>query len=187
MNAKVAIVKFSRGHIVEQLSSNQFELQQFISQNTEYNDQELGGGLYILENQNETALYEAMLEGIHILQNSNARGQGLITFTDGANNFQFDPQNSDRSIVIDALNASEIRSYTVGFVGNADEVNDQALTELAINGNFSKPSSIDELNEVFTVFSNSVGAVYDLIYDTNNAPFNRPKTYRFLVDLNQIN
>ncbi|MFC4633176.1 VWA domain-containing protein [Dokdonia ponticola] len=187
MNAKVAIVKFSRGHIVEQLSSNQFELQQFISQNTEYNDQELGGGLYILENQNETALYEAMLEGIHILQNSNARGQGLITFTDGANNFQFDPQNSDRSIVIDALNASEIRSYTVGFVGNADEVNDQALTELAINGNFSKPSSIDELNEVFTVFSNSVGAVYDLIYDTNNAPFNGPKTYRFLVDLNQIN
>jgi len=186
-NAKVAIVKFSRGHIATQLSSNQFELQQFISQNTEYNDLELGGGIYTLENQNETALYEAMLAGINILQNSNSRGQGLITFTDGANNFQFNPQNSDRSIVIDALNSSEIRSYTVGFVGNADEVNDQALIELAINGNFSKPTSINELNEVFTVFSNSVGAVYDLIYDTNNAPFNGQKPYRFLIDLNQIN
>lgn len=186
-NAKVAIVKFSRGNVASALSSNEFELSQFISQTSTYTDNQLGGGTYQLENQNETALYEAMLTGIEILNNSNARGQGLITFTDGANNFQFDANNDDRQVVINQLNQSDIRSYTVGFVGNADEVNDQALSDLAIRGRFSKPTSINELDQVFTSFSNSIGAVYDLIYDTNNAPFNGTKSYRFLIDLDQVN
>lgn len=187
INAKVAIVKFSRGHVATELLSNAFDLQNFLLQNTPFEDTQLGGGIYNLENKDETALYEAMLAGIEILQNSDARGQGLITFTDGANNFQFDPENGERQVVVNALNNSNINSYTVGFVGNADEVNDQALRDLAVNGNFSKPSSIEELDEVFTLFTNSVGAVYDLIYDTNNAPFNGMKTYRFLIDLNKVN
>lgn len=186
-NAKVAVIKFSRGNVASELSSNEFQLSQFIAQTSSYTDNQLGGGTYNLENQNETALYEAMLKGIEILNNSNARGQGLITFTDGANNFQFDANNGNRQVVINALNQSDIRSYTVGFVGNADEVNDQALSDLAIRGRFSKPTSISELDQVFTSFSNSVGAVYDLIYDTNNAPFNGTKSYRFLVDLDQVN
>ncbi|MBN7810557.1 VWA domain-containing protein [Algoriphagus sp. H41] len=186
-NAKVAIVKFSRGNLAHALSSNEFELSQFIAQQQTYSDSKLGGGSYQLENKNETALYEAMLKGIEILNNSNSRGQGLITFTDGANNFQFDPNNDDRQVVINALKQSSIRSYTVGFIGNADEVNSQALNDLSIGGKFSKPASITELNLVFTSFSNSVGAVYDLIYDTNNGPFNGSKPYRFLIDLDHVN
>jgi hypothetical protein len=186
-NTKVAVVKFSRGHVASQLSSNFSQLSQFVNQTTMYTDTILGGGTYPLENKNETALYEAMLEGISILQSSNARGQGLITFTDGANNFQFDPVNENRSVVISALNNSQIRSYTVGFIGNANEINETALDELAVNGSFSSPSSIDELDDVFTLFSNSIGAVYDLTYDTNNAPFTGTKAYRFLIDLNRIN
>lgn len=186
-NAKVAIVKFSRGNVASALSSNEFELSQFISQPSNYTDNELGGGTYQLENQNETALYEAMLKGIEILSNSNSIGQGLITLTDGANNFQFDPNNDSRQVVIDLLEQSTIRSYTVGFVGNADEINNEALSDLAVRGRFSRPTSISELDQVFTSFSNSVGAVYDLIYDTNNAPFNGVKSYRFLIDLEQVN
>ena len=185
-NAKVSVVKFSRGNVASNLSSNAAELSQFISQTTQYNDSQLGGGTYDLENKDETALYEAMLKGIEILNNSNARGQGLITFTDGANNFQFEPDNDNRQVVVNALNQSNIRSYTVGFVGNANEINEQALRDLAVDGEFSKPESIEELNQVFTSFSNSIGAVYDLIYDTNNAPFNGSRKYRFLIDLNSL-
>lgn len=186
-NVKVAVVKFSRGYVSTQLSSNFTELSQFISNVTIQPNEVLGESNYILENKNETALYEAMLEGIDILKNSNARGQGLITLTDGANNFQENPDNADRQVVVDGLNSSDIRSYTIGFVGNGDGVNDQALEDLAVNGKFSKPSSVAELNQVFTSFSNSVAAVYDLIYNTNNAPFNGAKTFRYLIDLDQIN
>lgn len=185
-NAKVAVVKFSRGNVATELSTNQSELAQFISTNTSYTDNELGGGTYFLEGQNETALYEAMLTGIDILKDSNARGQGLITFTDGANNFQFNPANDNRNVVVTELFSSDIRSYTVGYVGNANEINEDALRDLAVRGEFSNPGSIDELNNVFTRFSNSVAAIYDLIYNTNNAPFNGEKEFRFLFELNRF-
>ena len=184
--AKVAVVKFSRGNVSTALSSDLNLLSNFILNTSSYTDNILSGGTYNLEGKSETALYEAMLKGIEILNSSNARGKGLITFTDGKNNFQFDLNNDNKDVVVDALNTSNVKSYTIGFIGNNSEIIESTLIELAVNGDYSS-ANLSQLDQTFSLFSNSVSAIYDLTYNTNNAPFSGTRKVRFLIDLNQIN
>lgn len=60
------------------------------------------------------------------------------------------------------------------------------LQEIAINGDFSFPKNLNELDSVFQRYSNSVAAVYDLVYETNNAKLSNPIDYRFLFNTTQI-
>lgn len=186
-NSKVAVVKFSRGHMASNLSSSIESLTTFIQEKSSYTDTILGGGTYDLEGKSETALYEAMIKGAQILDNSNAKGKGLITFTDGKNNFQFSAINDNKDIVRNKLEASGINSYTIGFIGNANEIAAPILEELAVNGDFSIAKNLEEVRKVFKNFSNSISAVYDLTYNTNNATFTGKKQLRFLFDLKLLN
>lgn len=185
-NSKVGVVKFSRGNVSSALTSNVNDLTAFISNKSSYTDNIMGGGTYDLEGKSETALYEAMLAGSLLLDTSNAKGKGLITFTDGKNNFQFNPINDNKTIVVNKLKNSNIKSYTIGFIGNDSEIVDTVLIELAINGAFSVARNLDEVQQVFTRFSNSVSSIYDLSYNTNNATFTGTRKLRFLFDLKLI-
>ena len=179
-DARIAIVKFSRGSVVQGFTSVASTLNQFIDNNSIFNDPSIGS--YQLEGRSETALYESINDAIVLLNNSGADGTGILTFTDGVSNFQFDPQFQDELEIIDSLNASGISHYTIGFEGNQNSVDESVLERLAVNGNFSFPKDLTELEEVFTRFSNSVAAVYDLYYNTNDALLENPVEYRFLFN-----
>ena len=176
--AKVGIMKFSRGSVYKELSSDEIELHTFIDETSTFNSPDIGS--YEIEGRSETALFETVDNAINELNGSGARGKGILTFTDGINNFWFDPVHFENTQVIDKLNNSNIANYTIGFDGNQGTVDKTSLENISINGDFSFPTNLDELNEVFEKFSNNVAAVYDLIYETNNSEFNGVQEYRFL-------
>lgn len=185
-NTKVAVIKFSRGHVASSLSSDKTMLTNFITNNSSYTDVVLGGGTYDLEGKSETALYEAMVKAATILDESDAKGKGMITFTDGKNNFQFSPIYDNKEVVVNKLKASGINSYTIGFIGNSNEIVASTLEDLAVRGNFSIAKNLSEVTRVFQQFSNSVSAIYDLSYNTNNATFSGQRQLRFLFDLKAL-
>lgn len=179
-DARIAVIKFSRGSVATQFSSNAATLSQFIEQNTVFSSPDIGD--YELEGRAETALYETIHQATQLLNNSDARGKGILTFTDGVSNFQFDPAFQTSGAIIAELTNSGIASYTIGFEGNQGSVDRSILQNLAVNGDFSFPRNLSELNSIFIRFSNSVAAVYDLIYDTNNAKLDQAIEYRFLFN-----
>lgn len=181
----IAVVKFSRGSVSTNLSSDEGSLTQFINVNTTYTPPDIAP--YELEGKNETGLYEAINEAILILESSNARGKGILTFTDGVNNFWFNESFQSSESIIQSLTANDIANYTIGFDGNQNTVDRAALESIAINGDFSFPESIQDLEEVFRRFTNNVAAVYDLTYNTNSSQFSDPIEYRFLFKTQKIN
>jgi hypothetical protein len=183
-DARISVVKFSRGASFLPFSSNRDSLIQFINQNAVFLSPDIGS--YELEGRNETALYESIDLAIELLKSSDARGKGILTFTDGVSNFQFDPLYQNPGPIIEKLNANQISSYTVGYEGNQGSVDRTALQSISINGNFSFISDISELSQVFVEFSNSVAAVYDLVYETNTAKLSEPIEYRFLFEMSLI-
>lgn len=179
-DARVAVIKFSRGSVTYEFSSDEVALAEFINESTVFNSPDLGN--YELEGRAETALFESIHNAILLLNSSDARGKGILTFTDGVSNFQFDPAFQSPTSVIAELSNSNIASYTIGFEGNQGSTDRTVLQNLAVNGDFSFPKNLTELNAIFIRFSNSVAAVYDLIYDTNNAKLDKAIEYRFLFN-----
>lgn len=180
-NARIAVVKYSRGSVIEPFSSNESRLIQFITNNSTYFDMQ-NNTTYTLEGKSETALYESINVAIDLLKQSGADGQGILTFTDGVSNFQVDPKFQDEVEVIDSLKKSNISHYTIGYEGNGNSVDKLILEKLAWNGNFSFPKDNSQLQDVFIRFSNSVAAVYDFKYNTNNGNLEKPKQQRFLFN-----
>ncbi|WP_258098422.1 vWA domain-containing protein [Marinoscillum pacificum] len=183
-DARIGIFKFSRGSVYQELTSSEDDLHEFIDANSTFKSSDIGS--YEIEGRSETALYETINEAIDVLNLSEAKGKGIVTFTDGISNFQFDPDFFDDSIIKEKLDESNISSYTIGFEANVGSVDQVSLEEIAINGDFSFPSNEEELNEVFLRFSNSVLAFYDLTFETNNAEFNGTIEYRFLFGLKEV-
>lgn len=183
-DARIAVLKFSRGSVNTSFSSTISQLTQFILQDATFNSPDIGN--YVLEGRNETGLYEAINSAIQLLATSSARGKGILTFTDGVSNFSFDPQFSNPNSIINSLTNSDISSYTIGYEGNQNSVEQSILEQIAVNGDFSFPRNLDDLNNIFEVFSNSVAAVYDLVYNTNNAKFDETIEYRFLFETTKI-
>jgi Ca-activated chloride channel homolog len=113
-----------------------------------------------------TTLYEAMDQGIRMLQNVSAESKAILTFTDGTDN------NSDPSYtpayLLDLLGGSQsISSFTIGLEGRGG-VDRPVLDILAANGGASAfPKNIQELGGVFTAFSESISTVYQLTYVRN--------------------
>lgn len=183
-DVNVAVVKFSRGYVALDFTSDKAELENFIEQNTPFTSTDIG--TYDLEGRSETGLYEAINQAIQLLISSNARGKGILTFTDGVSNYQIDPQFQNPTNVINALSSVGIANYTIGFEGNQGGVDKTALKDISVNGDFSFPQDLVELQNVFSRFSNSVAAVYDLIYNTNNGKLQEEVQYRFLFNTTLI-
>lgn len=117
-----------------------------------------------------TSLYEAMNEGIDMLEMSNKDSKTLLTFTDGTDNNSgpsFTSTSTYERLTNNASDAIKIGSFTIGLNGNGG-VDIPVLENLAANGGIAEfPASITELESVFTEFSNSISNVYDLTYIRN--------------------
>lgn len=132
-----------------------------------------------------TTLYGAMNEGITILQESQAEGKAIVTFTDGTDN-NSDPMYSPSYLSDKLLNDPNnilINSFTIGLEGNGG-VDKPVLQGLAANGGVSAfPETIDELETVFDQFSTSIANVYNLVYVRNQQviPQTDPVKLKFVI------
>ncbi|MCB9314469.1 MAG: VWA domain-containing protein [Lewinellaceae bacterium] len=133
-----------------------------------------------------TTLYEAMDIGIDELQNNQAEGKAILTFTDGTDNNsapQFTPSFLTDKIINDPNNI-KINSFTIGFEGNGG-VDKPVLENLAANGGVAEfPKTIGELETVFEKFSKSISNVYNLTYIRNQQiiPQNDAARLRFVFE-----
>lgn len=116
-----------------------------------------------------TTLYEAMNEGITMLQNNQSEGKAIVTFTDGTDNNsdpQYNPDYLTNKLENDPNNIL-INSFTIGLEGNGG-VDKPVLEHLAANGGVAAfPRNINELETVFDQFSTSISNVYNLVYIRN--------------------
>ncbi len=116
-----------------------------------------------------TSLYEAMDTGIEALQNNEAEGKALLTFTDGTDN-NSDPQYTPSSLynkLTADTNGIKINSFTIGLEGKGG-LDRPVLEDLAANGGVAEfPANSEELGVVFEKVSKSISNVYNLIYIRN--------------------
>lgn len=116
-----------------------------------------------------TALYNAVDQGIDMLQKSNSQSRVLFTFTDGTDNMA--PPNINPDYLIGKIksdkNQYKITSFFIGLNGNGG-VDKTVLNKLASNGGTASfPSTVKELKDVFTKFGRVISNVYNLTYIRN--------------------
>ncbi len=119
-----------------------------------------------------TTLYEAVNQGIDMLQEADTEARAMVIFTDGTDN------NSNLTYNPDYL-AQKIRgnneispaiSFTIGLDGKGG-VDKQVLNKLTANGGVATfPQSIQALQQVFEDFSGGIANVYQLTYIRNRQP-----------------
>lgn len=132
-----------------------------------------------------TTLYEAMSEGITMLQENQAEGKAIVTFTDGTDNNSdplFTPAFLTDRLINDPNNIL-INSFTIGLDGNGG-VDKPVLEDLAANGGLAAfPRNISELETVFSQFSTSIANVYNLTYIRNQQviPQTDPVKLKFVI------
>jgi len=153
-SAQIGIVDFSDVIHSYPLSNNENGLKEYIANITQ--------GPF-------TSLYEAMDLGIDYLQNNPADGKAILTFTDGTDNNsapQFTPDYLYDKLTNDS-GGILINSFTIGLEGNGG-VDKPVLKDLAANGGVASfPKSINELENIFEKFSESISNVYNLTYVRN--------------------
>ena len=135
-----------------------------------------------------TSLYEAIDMGIDELQNNQAEGKAILTFTDGTDNNsapQFTSSYLSDKLINDPNNI-KVNSFTIGFDGNGG-VDRLVLENLAANGGVAEfPENIAELESVFGNFSKSISNVYNLTYIRNQQiiPQTDAAKLRFVIKAN---
>lgn len=170
ISAKVGIVDFSDVINSTPLTSNQNTLNNYIAN---------------IQQGPFTTLYEAMNLGIDILQDNQAEGKAILTFTDGTDNNsnpQYTPAFLSEKLEGDP-NEIKINSFTIGFEGNGG-VDKPVLENLAANGGAAGfPNTISELESVFGEFSKSISNVYNLTYIRNQQiiPEAEPAKLKFVI------
>lgn len=155
-SARVGIVDFAGTFNYFPLSNNFSSIQSYISN---------------LQQGGSTILYEAMNKGIEELQNTQAEGKAMLTFTDGFDNASNTAIYSP-AYLIDKLeddpNYVKVNSFTIGLDG-LGQVEKPILRNLAVNGGVAEfPETITELEEVFERFSGSISNVYSFKYERSN-------------------
>ncbi|MEZ5148624.1 MAG: VWA domain-containing protein [Bacteroidales bacterium] len=136
-----------------------------------------------------TTLYEAMNQGIDMLQNSQADGKAILTFTDGTDNNSdpsFTPEFLYNKLTDDPGNIL-INSFTIGLEGNGG-IDKPVLEDLAANGGVARfPANISELEQIFDKFSESISNVYNLTYIRNQKviPDSIPAHLKFVIRASQ--
>lgn len=153
-NARIGIVDFSDEINTFPPTNNKTALQNYIAS---------------LEQGPFTTLYEAVNQGISILEGTSAEAKTLLVFTDGTDNNsnpEFTPSYLQDRIENNS-SVAQISTFMIGLEGNGG-VDKPVLNELALNGGESAfPSNIDQLGGVFKKFSESIANVYNLTYIRN--------------------
>lgn len=170
---KIGVVAFSDVILVQGLSSDKFEVINYISN---------------IEQGPYTSLYDAINVGIDTLQNNVAESKSLLIFTDGTDNFS-NPQITHDYLVnklVNDPNVIKINSFTIGLEGKGG-VDKPVLEQLATNGGIAEfPENVDQLGVVFARFSKSISNVYYLIYTRNQQqiPKSSPVKLKFVINAN---
>ena len=168
--ANIGLVDFSDVINTYGLSNNQEGINDYI--------QNIGQGPF-------TTLYEALNEGITMLQASQAEGKAIVTFTDGTDNNSdplYTPEYLTNQLENDPNNIL-INSFTIGLEGNGG-VDKPVLEKLAANGGVAAfPRNMNELEKVFDQFSTSISNVYNLTYIRNQQviPQSDPVKLKFVI------
>lgn len=132
-----------------------------------------------------TRLYDAIDEGIDILQSRDSKAKALLTFTDGTDNnsdINLTPTSLVNRLVQDT-NVIKISHFLIGLEG--DGVVDKIILEnLAVNNGIAEfPRNRQELSNVFKSFSGAVSNVYDFSYVRSNQliPRNNSVQLKFVI------
>jgi len=160
--ARIGLVVFSEQGTTQPLSADIAATEQFID------DLTLGD--------NSTALYDAMMLGIGLLDSVEVDGKALVTFTDGADNFS----SVSSADVISRLSTSGIKSFTIGFNGQGN-LDSAVLKLLAVSGISKSAQSLPVLQSVFQRFSREISNVYDVTYTRNDQMIQTPMPVRFII------
>ena len=131
-----------------------------------------------------TALYDAMLRGVEILQADTADGEAIVTFTDGTNNFG----TTSFQEILTALTNSGVQSFTIGFTGRGN-LNQNVLRELALEDrNFIRASTLQELEDIFELIALLVSDAITFTYRRNSQVIlsTDPIGIRFLITAERI-
>ena len=149
--AKVGVVAFSDTISTLELTNDESSILAFI------NDIEQGSF---------TRLYQAMSQGYDLLSEIESQGKVLVTFTDGVDNLSdtdtYSFENIEQQLV---TNNEDVNSFIIG-LGSETEIAIEELERLIANGGTASfPTSIAQLETVFSDVSKSVSNVYNLSYE----------------------
>lgn len=135
-----------------------------------------------------TSLYDAMAQGIQILDPSTAASKSMVTFTDGNDN-NSQPANNVETIRESLLNVSSngvwISSFTVGLYDEGSSLDTTTLNKLALNGGTSEvTTNVSQINTVFDDFSETIAKAHTISYIRNaqNIPAATPIMLHFEIE-----
>ncbi len=168
-DATIGIVDFSTDIHSIKLSTNRYEISSYINKLTQ--------GQY-------TSLYDAMKQGITLLKDPsiNAEGKAIVTFTDGRDNYSKEASPSELKKLL--LN-SNIKSYTMGLDGNGG-VEHAILDSLALNGAYRYTDDINDLNDIFKLFAETVSNVYKISYKRNDLVIPNARELKFVFYVSPV-
>lgn len=137
-----------------------------------YREQEVTSYINGLKQGRFTTLYEAVNQGVNMLQAVEAEAKAIVIFTDGTDNNSNIEYNPDYLIQKIRGNdeKSRVISFSIGLDGKG-EVDKRVLNKLTANGGVASfPRSVEELEHVFEDFSGGIANVYQLTYIRNRQP-----------------
>ncbi len=109
--------------------------------------------------QERTALYQATLEGIDLLESNNFDGEkSLVVFTDGGDNDSNNP-----STLVNDINASGVNVFAIGLRGG--DFRENNLASIVSNAsNLVIAETNEDLQQVFRTVGRGVISVYTVVY-----------------------
>ncbi|MFP4290740.1 MAG: vWA domain-containing protein [Cyclobacteriaceae bacterium] len=134
-----------------------------------------------------TSLYDAMNQGINMLNEVDAESKALVVFTDGTDNnsnVEYSPAYLEEKL----KNEEEkirISTFAIGLEGKGG-VDKAVLQALSLNGGIAAfPGNLVQLEKVFEDFSGGIANVYRLTYTRNrqSIPETEPVSLRFDISI----
>ncbi len=139
-----------------------------------------------IEQDQFTALYDGMAQGVQILKSNSAASKAMVTFTDGNDN-NSQPDNNLFSIrqSLQSFSADSvlITSFTIGLFDAGSSLDTTTLNSLALNGGTSEiTSNVNDINTIFEDFSETIAKAHSISYIRNSQTI--PVANRILLHFN---
>lgn len=167
-NSKVAVVFFSSRDAIESTrfysSANINQLHALIDEFTNY--------------QERTALYQATMVGIELLNNEPFDGEkSLVVFTDGGDNDSNNPTQ-----LVQQINASTTNRFAIGLRGSDFRENNLSSI-VSSKGNMVVAETSADLQKVFRIAGRGVISVYELQYRRSDQLLNADEAIQIRVSM----
>jgi len=149
-----------------------------------YNSENIQGLLNLIDSfsdyQNKTALFEATLAGIELLNSVNFDGEkSLVVFTDGGDNDSNNP-----SIQKSTIDESTVNRFSIGLKGE-DFVNSDLEFISSSKSQYVVADNESDLSDIFKKITRGVVSVYSLEYSRSNQKLNIDEKIRIRVSMEE--